>query len=206
MTCGNTQKFEHVGVGHHPSVHAGICNSHMCHYMFRFICSWLNQRRHSTMFRLRWTPPQKWIQTLTSCWQKVALSTCMDVNKCLDLDFPRCYMCENLNLKFKKKKKKSFLECHRSTVTSCWVQFTDLSVAPFCIVNVKQRYQVSGRYNTGQNLSWGWCWICGSFYHLTVGTRNLCMNSVLLMFGIVLGGMAMWISLYKLDPKYCLLF
>lgn len=95
----HSQQFEHVGVGHHPSVHAGICNSHMCHYVFRFICSWFSQRRHSTMFhRLTWTPPQKWTQTLTSCWQKVALSTCMDVNKCLDLDSPRCYVRENLNL------------------------------------------------------------------------------------------------------------
>lgn len=94
-TWEDSQKFEHVGVGHQPSVHAGICNSHVCHYVFRFICSWLNQH-------LRWTPPQKWIQTLTSCWQKVALSTCVDENTCLDLDFPRCYMCENLNLIFKK--------------------------------------------------------------------------------------------------------
>lgn len=28
-TWERSQKFEHVGVGHQPSVHAGICNSHV---------------------------------------------------------------------------------------------------------------------------------------------------------------------------------
>lgn len=47
----HSQKFEHVGVVHQPSVHAGMCD--MCHYLFRFICSWFNQRRPSTTFHVR---------------------------------------------------------------------------------------------------------------------------------------------------------
>lgn len=180
----HSQRFEHVGVGRQPSVHAGMCNSHMC---------------HDVTHRLRWTP-QKWIQTLTSSWQKVALSMCMDVNKCLDLDFPRCCMCENLNLNFFFLNNVSlnftvqlWLPVGFSSRICLWHHSVFVTLNKSILV----ADIIRDRTSAGVMLD---LWFLLSPY-----SRNqeplyeLCS-------GIVLGGMAMWISLYKLDPKHCVLF